>query len=69
MNIFFQTFSNAQSILVLITAISAFVTVAFNKRITFGKYDWMLLLATIGIPAAVSSVMAGLDWLGPSGFW
>ena len=65
----FQTFSNAQSILVLITAMSAFVTVAFNKRITFGKYDWVLLLATIGIPATVSSVMAALDWLGPSGFW
>ncbi len=53
----------------LITAISAFVAVAFNRRVWFGPHDVLLLGAAVGVPAGVSGVMAALDWLGPSGFW
>ena len=59
----------SQGILVMITAISAFATVALNKITTYGKFDCVLLLTTFGIPIIVSGVEAGLDWFGPSGFW
>ena len=53
----------------MITAISAFATVVLNRFITYGKYDWLLLTSTFGIPVIITSALAGLDWLGPAGFW
>ena len=53
----------------MITALSSFATVVLNKNITYGKCDWILLLATFGIPFVITAVLAGVDWLGPAGFW
>ncbi len=65
----FQTFAAAQAMLVLVTSLSSFIRVVFNKQINFGKYDSVILVSSYGIPATVSLVLVGLDWLGPSGFW
>ena len=51
------------------SAVIAFFMVALNKHIGFGKYDAVLLLLAIGIPATINGTEVGLDWLGPSGFW
>ena len=68
-SVLFQSLAMSQGVLVMITAISAFATVVLNKIITYGKCDYVLLLATFGIPIILTTVLAGLDWLGPSGFW
>lgn len=59
----------AQGLLISIIALSAFFMVTLNKRITFGKYDWLLMATIIGIPVVLGTVMVTLDWLGPSGYW
>ncbi len=64
-----QLFVSAQSILVSIIAVSAFVAIARNRRIGFGRYDWALLAAVTAPPVAAGTVMLALDWLGPSGWW
>ena len=43
--------------------------VVLNKKITFGKNDWALLLCSLGIPAVPGVAFAALGWYGPSGFW
>ena len=43
--------------------------VVLNKKITFGKNDWALLVCSLGIPAVPGAVFAALGWFGPSGFW
>ena len=59
----------AQGLLISIIALTAFVMVIFNKRITFGKYDWLLMVTIIGIPVILGIIMVTFDWLGPSGYW
>ena len=65
----FQSFGLAQGVLTTVIALSAFAAVSFNKHITFGKYDWKLLLTITSCPAIVGLIMLALDWLGPSGYW
>ena len=48
---------------------SAFFMVVFNRKITFGKNDWALLVCSFGIPAVPSVVFAVNGWFGPDGFW
>ena len=43
--------------------------VVLNRKITFGRNDWVLLLCTLGIPAIPGTVFASLGWFGPDGFW
>ena len=59
----------AQGLLVSIIAVSAFIMVAFNRRVSFGKYDWILMVTIVGVPVTVGVVMVSLGWLGPSGYW
>ncbi|CAH1790671.1 unnamed protein product [Owenia fusiformis] len=58
-----------QAIVVIFTAISAFVLIVKNKKLQLGKYDWRLLTSSIGIPAGIGSVLVQFDLLGPSGAW
>ena len=43
--------------------------VVLNKKITFGRNDWALLVCSLGVPAVPGAVFAALGWFGPYGFW
>ena len=43
--------------------------VALNRKISFGKNDWALLVCSLGIPAVPGAIFAALGWFGPHGFW
>ena len=49
--------------------LAVFLMVVLNKKITFGKNDWALLVCLLGIPAVPEAVFTALGWFGPSGFW
>ena len=49
--------------------LSAFLMVVLNRKITFGRNDWILLVGSFGIPAVPGVIFAVLGWFGPSGFW
>ena len=38
--------------------------VALNRKITFGRNDWILLVFSLGIPAIPGAVFAALGWFG-----
>ena len=62
-------FGLAQAGNVAQAALSCVLKVVWNKRVTFGSYDWRLHALSY-LPAAVlSSVLLSLDVLGPSGVW
>ncbi|CAH1801711.1 unnamed protein product [Owenia fusiformis] len=58
-----------QAIVVIFTAINAFVLVVKNKKLPLGRYDWRLLAISILMPAAIGFVFVYFDLLGPSGAW
>ena len=62
-------FMISQGIVVFLVASLAFLMVVRGNRPKFGKYDWKLLASAYGVPIIISSIMAGLKWLGPSGAW
>ncbi len=64
-----QTFAMAQGILVSIIAVTAFLTIQFNRRAHFGRYDWVLLALVVGAPVTVGIAMLAKNWLGPNGYW
>ena len=47
--------------------VSAFIMVAFNRRVSFGKYDWILMVTIVGVPVTVGVVMVSLGLARP--FW
>ena len=48
---------------------AAFLMVVLNRKISFGKNDWALLVCSLGIPAVPGAIFAALRWFGPYGFW
>lgn len=60
-------FISAQMFMVNIVAINVFSMMFLRKDLSFGKYDWRLLLYTFGIPFSVYLVAAILGKLGPTG--
>ncbi|CAH1798004.1 unnamed protein product [Owenia fusiformis] len=58
-----------QAIIVMFIAIGAFVMVVKNKRIPLGRYDWRLLVVSIGFSTVTGIVMVCFDLFGPSGAW
>ena len=60
-------FATSQNILVGIIAVNIFAMMYFQKKIGFGRYDWILLLVTYGLPAAGGVAAWGLGVLGPNG--
>lgn len=66
---FLAEFILAQSIIILFTALNAFIMVVKERKIHLGKYDWRLLVAAFGTTAIVLTIGAILQFLGPSGPW
>lgn len=60
-------FISAQMFMVNIVSINAFSMIYMKKDMSFGKYDWRLLLFTFGIPFIVYLSAAILGKLGPTG--
>ena len=60
-------FISAQNLLVLITAINACLLVYRYRGISFGQYDWRLLVVTFGTPALFGIVAACYNSFGPTG--
>ena len=66
---FVQSFGFAQTMIVLFTALNAFVMIVKEKKIPVGRYDWGLLLYAFGIPFIVGFIGLGVPFLGPAGGW
>ena len=64
-----QTFTMAQSLLVLFTAINAMVVVVLEKKITLGHFDWRLFVLTLGVPIIFGVIGITVPFLGPTGMW
>ena len=62
-------FMLAQNIVVLFTAINAFLLVVKRIKIDLGIYDWKLLISAFGIPVIVYTGVAADGMLGSSGAW
>ena len=43
--------------------------VVLNRKITFGRNDWILLVFSLGIPAIPGAIFAARGYFGPDGFW
>ena len=65
--IFFGDFS--QCVVVVATAINAFVMVVMQKKLNYGKYDWRLLVSAFVAPQLLMLFAACMGWLGPNGVW
>ena len=66
---FLGEFTMAQSLIVCFTAVNAFILVVKEVKVSLGKYDWRLLAAVFGLPAAGLVPAASLGMLGQSGAW
>ena len=62
-------FSLAQTLVVLFTAVNAFMMIVLEYKLNIGKYDWKLLLFTFGTPVVTGVAAIGMGILGPSGAW
>ena len=60
-------FASSQNILVGIIAINIFAMMYFNKKLHFGKLDWILLTIVYGVPIAGGITAWCLGYLGPNG--
>ena len=59
----------AMNVVVLLSAISLFLLVRFNRSISFGPYDVGLLLSAYGSPAIPAIAFSALGYFGSSGYW
>ena len=60
-------FATSQNILVGIIAINIFAMMYFQKKIGFGRYDWILFLVVYGLPAFGGMAAWVFGVLGPNG--
>lgn len=60
-------FITAQYLMVNIIAINAFILIYFDKKLTFGRYDWKLLAWIFGCPFVGAVIAVFLGQLGPNG--
>lgn len=66
---FLGIFAGTQSVIVILTAVSAFCLMVRERGLSFGRYDWRLLLTAVGFPLSVGIVVAALDMYGRSEAW
>ena len=59
----------AQALIVLFTALNALCLVVMEKKIPTGRYDWGLLVYSLGPPTVFSSIFLGISYFGQSGPW
>ena len=48
-------------------AVNAFMLIAFDKHLDFGRWDWKLLTWTFGVPFVGATVAGAAGTLGPNG--
>jgi hypothetical protein len=60
-------FITAQTLMVNIVAINAFMLIFFHRQINFGKYEWRLLTYIFGVPAVGGIIGIALGQMGPNG--
>ena len=58
-----------QALVVIFTAFNAFSMIVLRKTIDTGRYDWKLLLYSMGIPAILGILGVSTNHLGRSGPW
>jgi hypothetical protein len=58
-----------QWFVIIFTAISACILIVFGKKIPLGRWDWRLLLGTVGLSIICAGLVYGFKVLGPSGAW
>ena len=64
-----QEFILAQTLVVLFTAVNAFMMIVRDRKINIGTHDWKLLLFVFGTPIVTGVVGIAVGYLGPSGAW
>ena len=62
-------FGFAQWVIVLYSALSACSLIVFNKKLHLGRWDWILIVAALGIPGSFGFVAGPLGLLGQNGVW
>lgn len=62
-----SVFSASQNILVGLIAMNIFSTMYFHMKLKFGRFDWILLSVTYGIPFGGGIAAWFLGYLGPNG--
>lgn len=60
-------FVTAQNLMVNVVAVNAFMLMYFQKKLEFGRYDWMLLAWTFGVPFIGAVVAAIMGQFGTNG--
>ena len=60
-------FVAAQGLMVNIASINAFIITYYRMNVSFGRYDYKLLVWMFGFPAVVGGFAFGLDTIGPNG--
>ena len=59
----------AQALIILFTALNAFLMVVKQKQIGLGRFDWRLQLVALGAPLLLGIAGLATKHLGPSGMW
>ncbi|KAJ3107564.1 hypothetical protein HDU97_003869 [Phlyctochytrium planicorne] len=62
-------FLMAQVMLLNIIAVSMFLTVYRGWALSYGKFDWILMVLTFGVPIAYTCVGLAVDAFGPDLYW
>ena len=60
-------FMSAQNILVAIIAVNIFAMMYFHRKTTFGRFDWILLSVTFGLPLPAAIAVWCIGKFGPNG--
>ncbi len=63
------TFVMAQTVVVMFTALNAFLLVVKEYKMEIGRFDSHLIIVAFGVPAIYHAGLAGFGYLGPSGAW
>ena len=58
-----------QAFMITFMSVNAFILVVKETKISMGKYDWKLLMGTVGCPFLIMIPPAVLKWIGPTGGW
>ena len=58
-----------QACIVIITAVSTFSLMVLERGLSYGRYDWRLLLPSVGGPWVSGFFVAGFGMYGRSEVW
>ena len=66
---FLHQFIMSQYLVLLIYAVGACSLIVFERKLSFGRRDWRLLVVAFGLPLIVGVIALCLGIFGPSGAW